>query len=503
MRFRLLVLLLVGLMGTAFGQEKVVQTFEGAAPLDTASFHVQDKWEVRWDCPDVVAITVFSADGTIVAGASSAAKGSLYQPKGGDYRLQITRAGGESRWHVSVVELGPGTPGNDTNAMANYVPPGLPLSTGATNSVGSAPVPPAPAVTASPAPPAPAAAAPTPAPPAATGQGLSADQGHAIVVIKGDVAEGTGFLVHTANGPAVVTNSHVIAANANVKILTTTGEAIKTLGLQGATDRDLVMFKIQDDHYSYLDLATDIQGTVSPGDEVNTPGNSEGGEVVLDTKGTILGIGPEQIEISNPIYHGNSGGPVVHVKTGKVLAVVTMARKVDTSNALDKASFENKNSAIAGAMRYFALRIDTVPQWETLDWNRFLNETTFLKNFHQQSRCLDSYMNGARYESAHLSTTDENGPPDSRYFLRNEKIATAKENFHKFSTDADSSQRLDAGRELIMTLEGVANEDMDAIQNPTNFYAFNQLRAQHEIKYRKALVGEIEKMGDKMSDMGH
>ena len=62
---------------------------------------------------------------------------------------------------------------------------------------------------------------------------------------------------------------------------------------------------------------------------------------------------------------------------------------------------------------------------------------------------------------------------------------------------------MDAARELIMSLEGVAQEDMDAIQAPGNFYAFDQVLADKEIKYRKALANEIEKLGDKMSDMGH
>ena len=56
-----------------------------------------------------------------------------------------------------------------------------------------------------------------------------------------------------------MTNLHVISANPNIRILTTTGAQVKTLSLKGASDRDLAMFMIQDDHYSYLDLATDIQ----------------------------------------------------------------------------------------------------------------------------------------------------------------------------------------------------------------------------------------------------
>ena len=491
MRTLFLAVLLGGWLGglPGFAQEKEAQTFEGTGTLTTPSFAVQDKWEVRWDCPDVVSITVFSPDGAIVAGASGSSRGSLYQPKGGNYHLQISRVGEQtSKWHVSVVELGSGPATGADASWANYFPPST-TGAGSTNTVSAPVASIAPATNAT-------SANPIP-------EGIPESLAHAVVLIKGDIGEGTGFLVKTADGPAVVTNHHVIRANPNIKILTTTGVQIKTLGLKGASDRDLVMFRIQDDHYTYFDLATDIGSTVETGDTVITPGNSEGGEVVLNTKGTVLGIGPERIEISNPIYHGNSGGPVYHVKSGKVLAVVTMAGKVDTSNDLDKASFENKNSAIAGAMRYFGLRLDTVPKWENYDWSRFLNETTFLKNFHDQSRCLDSFMNGARYEKEHVTSTDEYGPPDSHYFLRNEKITTARDNFHKFSTDADNSQRLDAWRELVMSLEGVAKQDMDAIQDPSNFYSFDQLLAAHEVKYRKALESEIEKTGDKMSDMGH
>ena len=475
------------LAGTGLAQEKVVQTFGGSSALTTPSFPVGDKWEIRWDAPGLLAITVLDSGGAVATGSSGTLKGSLYLPQGGSFSLQISpgSSGGAAPWHVSVVELGSGVTSTDAT---NYVPPTVTTAS-------------APAVSAT------TAASPLPAtnsaPAPATGENLSEDQAHAVVVIKGDEAEGTGFLVRTADGPAVVTNLHVISANPNVKILSTTGAEIKVLSLKGASDRDLAMFMIQDDHYSYLDLATDIKDTVQAGDEVITPGNSEGGEVVLNTKGQVLGIGPQEIEFDNPIYHGNSGGPVIHTKSGKVLAVVTQARKVDTSDALDKASFANKNSAITGTMRYFGLRLDTVPQWEAYDWNRYLNETTFLKNFHDQSRCLDSYMNGANYEKAHLAAGDENSPPNAQYYLRNEKLETAHENFHKLSADADESQRLDAGREMIMDLEGIADADMDAIQNPNNFYSFDRLRAAQEVKYRKALRDEIETISGKISELGH
>ena len=166
----------------------------------------------------------------------------------------------------------------------------------------------------------------------------------------------------------MVTNIHVIANNPNLKITTNTGAFITMVSAKGASDRDLAMLSIKDGPYSYLDVSTDISQTVQPGDDVITPGNSQGGEVMLNTAGKVLGIGPERIEIDNPIYHGNSGGPVFHVKSSKVLGVVTEATKVDVSNDLDKASFASRSSAISGTMRYFGLRLDTVSEWVPIDW---------------------------------------------------------------------------------------------------------------------------------------
>jgi S1-C subfamily serine protease len=95
-------------------------------------------------------------------------------------------------------------------------------------------------------------------------------------------------MIKTPDGPAVVTNIHVIANNPNLKITTNTGALVPVLSEKGASDRDLALLAIKDAHYSYLEMAADISQTVQPGDEVITPGNSEGGEVMLNTDGKVL-----------------------------------------------------------------------------------------------------------------------------------------------------------------------------------------------------------------------
>ena len=485
MRLLLLALFLQGLMGTGLvWAADDVQNFDGTGDIETPAFQLGGKWELEWSCKSSYDISLLSADGTLILTVGAAPKGDIFFPKGGSFKILVGSTDvSKLGWHVSIIDLR----SSEEKAPTPDVAAGATSPTASTNTAEGT------------TPPATTNAAPTTSLPA----GLTQDQAHAVVLIKGDVAEGTGFLVKTADGPTVVTNLHVISANPNLKILTATGEQIKTLALKGASDRDLAMFSIQDDHYTYLELASDIQNSVQPGDEVITPGNSEGGEVMLDTKGKLLGIGPERVEFDNPIYHGNSGGPVFHINSGKVLAVVTQALKVDTNNELDKASFDNKNSAITGAMRYFGLRLDTVPRWEPYDTNQFLAETIFLQKFHDQSRCLDSFLNGVHYEKAHLVSADEYGPPDSRYFLRNDKVLAARDSYRSQAANSDASERLDAARELTMTLEGLADADMNTIQHSGNFYSYDQVRAQYEIKYRKELRDEIESFGGKISDMGH
>ena len=455
----------------------VSQSFDGTGAGDTPVFKIGDRWEVQWT--NAANVTVQWEDGTTMIGTASIGPGSLYLARGGSYKLHI-KPQGSAPWHVSIFTVGaPGTTAVP-HGIASYTPSDMTSNDDASTTTASStnnatsPYSPAPPFTAAPA------------------AKLTDAQTKALVLIKGDNSEGTGFLVKTATGPVVVTNQHVLANNPHLQVTTSTGETIKLLGLQGASDRDLAMISIQDNKYTYFDTATDDGATVQNGDEVLTPGNSQGGEVLLSTTGKVLALGPQRIEISNPIYHGNSGGPIIHVKSGKVIGVVTEAMKVDTTNALDKASFSNRNSAINGEMRYFGMRFDSVPRWDAYTWPRFENETTFLTQFHERSKCLDSYLN-----------TPQSGTTEwDLYYLKDEKVKAANEQIRDMSNGADSSQRLEAWRNLIFNLTSVAETDLKDIQVPANFYAFDQIQARDEAAYRQSLQKEIDGMSNDVSRIG-
>jgi S1-C subfamily serine protease len=317
---------------------------------------------------------------------------------------------------------------------------------------------------------------------------LTDDQARAVVLISGDNAQGTGFMIKTPGGPAILTNIHLIANNPNLKITTNTGGFVTMLSEKGASDRDLALLAIKDAGYKYLEMAGDISQIAQPGDAVVTPGNSQGVDVLLNTGGKILGIGPERIEFSNPIYHGNSGGPVLHTKSGKVLGVVTEEMKIDLTNGLDKASFASRSSALNGSTRCFGLRLDTVSSWVPIDSKRIQAETAFLDQFAQRSRCLDSYLNAPNGRR-----------PEDTLWTKDVKIVSANQTYTDQAAGADSSQRMDAARVLYGELRDLANQDFDTIQNPNSLYSFDQQRTQDEIAYRKAIKAELDSIGDNPS----
>jgi len=319
---------------------------------------------------------------------------------------------------------------------------------------------------------------------------LSADQARAIVILTGDNAEGTGFLVKTPNGPAVVTSLHVIANNPNLKVTTNTGALITVLSAKGASDRDLAMLAVQDAGYAFLQMADDISQIVQPGDQVITPGKSQGSEVVRNTAGKILGIGPVQIDFDNSISQGNSGGPVIHVKSGKVLGVVTQALNVDVSNALDKAPYASRASPNSSLMRYFGLRLDTVTDWVAIDSQRFQVESAFFDRFEKRSRCLDCYLNAPH----------DNKPQDLLY-EQDDKVVKANDDYLSNSAGVDNSQQQEALRQWLGDMYDLANSDMEPIQNADSFYSFDRQRARDEIAYRKALKTELDSRSDDLTQL--
>lgn len=472
-----------------------IQEFSGSGSTTTDFFKVQDRWEVRWNARQAVSVAVLTSDGTIVAGGAGVLRGSLFVPNGGQYYLKITDGmvppASDSpspgapptpppapvpspaatntpppaapdpapvSWHLQVVQLG--TSVDSSQKLTVYEPFFVPPD----SAINPAPL--------------------QVAPPK-----LTDAQAKAEVMIKGDNATGLGFLLQTADGPCVVTNLHLLAANPNLQILTMSGTPIAYLSLKGAVDRDLALFAIKDASYTYLTAPSDDTAPAQEGDVVLIPEINQIGDGSKSVVGKLDAVGQGQVQFDNNLHPGASGAPVIHASSGKVIAVVTATKKVDLTNALAKAWAANPPPGSSDVIPYFGLRLEGVKSWETYDGAKYLNETLLLQQVHEDTRSLDSFLHGKRHRG---SNPDVEGPPDSRFFLNNSTLHRAYDSYKQFASGADRSQRLSAARELLDSLQTLAGTNLALLKDPSDFYAFNKLGACEELAYRLALVKELD-----------
>jgi len=188
-----------------------------------------------------------------------------------------------------------------------------------------------------------------------------------IVIVKGKNATGSGFIVTRAGRQLFVSNIHVMAG-----IRSPTYLALDRSPLQfrpgsavAAVGHDLFMMEVQG-RTNGIPFVESFDSTVTVNDPIVVFGNSGSGGVITAIEGKVLGIGPDRVEISAEIEHGNSGSPIIHLPTGRVIGTATYVTSRET---------------IAGEKkdRRFGYRMDTVKKWEAVDWTRFYAEADRLE----------------------------------------------------------------------------------------------------------------------------
>jgi hypothetical protein len=222
---------------------------------------------------------------------------------------------------------------------------------------------------------------------------LTPEQLSAIVTISGKAGSGTGFFCSLNGKVYVLTNQHVLAGNADATFRTQSGVSLRMEAIYGADSADLALLvpkSIPADVVPF-DLLERPEMNARKDDPVLIPGNSKGDGVVTQTPGKIVAIGPQRIETDNPVYPGNSGSPLVHLQSGKVIGVLTEAELISL-NEFEKASFRSKQSAIKSEIRYFAHRADTVSKWIPMNWNYFQETDHLVAQSRDELDCLLAYL---------------------------------------------------------------------------------------------------------------
>lgn len=185
---------------------------------------------------------------------------------------------------------------------------------------------------------------------------------NALVVIEGTNGRGSGFVCNMDGKPTALTNAHVLAGNPQPRFTTMDGTVLNLGEAFLGVDHDVCKISTPGAGL-VLELMSEADGVPKIGDAIAVLGNSEGAGVIKPLEGRIVGMGPNLIEVDAPFVPGNSGSPIIHLESGKVIGIATylIIRKVN----------ETDPKGTESSVRRFGYRLDSVKNWEAVNWPRF------------------------------------------------------------------------------------------------------------------------------------
>lgn len=157
---------------------------------------------------------------------------------------------------------------------------------------------------------------------------------NSVVVLNTSEGIGTGFLV-SSNG-YLLTNHHVIGNDTSVSVKMRDGRVLLGNVESVNIEKDLALVKIFGNKLPWLVLGPLSEASI--GTEVLAIGTPEGLDWSV-SKGIVSAIRklPHRtlIQTDTAINSGNSGGPLISLKSGKVLGVNTLGVRKDISEGLN------------------------------------------------------------------------------------------------------------------------------------------------------------------------
>ncbi len=191
---------------------------------------------------------------------------------------------------------------------------------------------------------------------------VKANRSNLVFVTTPDGA-GSGFVAAYGTGTFLITNAHVAAGAKGAMFKTLDGTQVQIGAPAAAVGHDIFLMALAPGG-APLPVMTGVDENASIGDAVVVLGNAEGAGVINTLTGKIVGLGPNLVEVDAAFQPGNSGSPIIHLKTGKVIGVATYL----TIRKYDGATKEAVKDPI---VRRFGYRLDSVKTWQPVNWQGF------------------------------------------------------------------------------------------------------------------------------------
>ena len=241
-----------------------------------------------------------------------------------------------------------------------------------------------------------------------------------LVFIEGGGGAGSGFVCKWKDGFFVTTNQHVLAGMPTVKLTRLEGARITAGAVQAAVGHDIMRLSTSE-VANPLVASEKVENDARIGDDVVVLGNSEGARVIQPLSGKLLGIGPDRIEVSAEFVPGNSGSPIIHLKTGKVIGIATYLMKRQFAELAD--SRESR-------VRRFGYRLDSVKQWQPVVWANYQAERAEVSRVEALTqdlmKLIDAMRADARVQASDFSNSAINRPVrDFMQSVEKQKLSAA------------------------------------------------------------------------------
>ena len=188
-----------------------------------------------------------------------------------------------------------------------------------------------------------------------------------IVFVTGSDGAGSAFVARDGTSSYLVTNVHVAAGILDAGFMALDGRDVHGGTPSMAVGEDLFRMEFPKGDARRFPIMQDVDSNVSIGDAVVVLGNAEGAGVVNTLIGKVVGIGPDLVEVDAPFVPGNSGSPIIQLKTGKVIGVAAFAQF---------AGFEGFGFGMFDRVkvRRFGYRLDSVKAWQPVEWQAFRSQ---------------------------------------------------------------------------------------------------------------------------------
>lgn len=205
---------------------------------------------------------------------------------------------------------------------------------------------------------------------------------HSVKIIETDSGRGSGFLIKEGERTYLMSNAHVLAGCKSFKALGMQGgELALTQYIEVAADgRDLVRIPVQEKQ------GLQQASTILLKEPIIVLGNSGGARMVTHSRGEVLAVGPDRIEVSAEFIQGNSGGPVLNAKN-EVVGVATYVFR----DAVPGWVAQNTRYA---RTRRVAMRVNDV-DWKLFNWYAFQREGDLVTKHQNYFEETIQRLNGA------------------------------------------------------------------------------------------------------------